>query len=194
MTFTVHPWVLGYIRHLRTLRNIERWVHQSISEEYSLHPLCNISSQPLWVSKDRFQSRYTSLTARAHSMEEEPLTEKKQVFVSLNKNLASTIKPKSVLEKFPRATGLGGVQADIMPGGDLTLSGLRERFWKRLEEKTKRTWMLLWGARQYFLPFKFRYPKREGFSPLQSRGPRGKSGRSDSLYLLGLQNHCKWWL
>lgn len=57
-------------------------------------------------------------------MEEEPLTEKKtkknkQVFLSLNKNLASKIKHKSVLEKFPRATGLGGVQADIMPGGDL---------------------------------------------------------------------------
>ena len=57
-------------------------------------------------------------------MEEEPLTEKKtkknkQVFLSLNKNLASKIKHKSVLEKFPRAAGLGGVQADIMPGGDL---------------------------------------------------------------------------
>ena len=88
MTFTVHPWVLGYIRHLRTLRNIERWVHQSISEEYSLHPLCNISSQPLWVSKDRFQSRYTSLTARAHSMEEEPLTEKKTGFCKSKQKLS----------------------------------------------------------------------------------------------------------
>ena len=36
--------------------------------------------------------------------------------------------------------------------------------------------------------------KEKDFSCLQSRGPRGKSGSSDSLYFLGLQNHCKWWL
>ena len=113
MTFTVHPWVLGNIRHLRTLRNIERWVHQSISEEL-LTPFlqCKLSTT-VGFKVDILVWQLGCILWK------KSVWQKKQVLVSLNKNLASKIKPKSVLEKFPRATGLGGAQAEIMQAGDL---------------------------------------------------------------------------